>query len=91
MVSYCWTLIIMGVLNHALEINDFGYPQNSEIDTLKTYITTESIVSTNIAVVRLPFPSLSYGDIASSHRRNRKNHQKSQVKQRVLRVGDGRM
>ncbi|KAF9532768.1 Mu homology domain-containing protein [Crepidotus variabilis] len=31
------------------EINDFGYPQNSEIDTLKTYITTESIVSTNIA------------------------------------------
>ncbi|KAJ8092756.1 clathrin associated protein complex medium subunit [Marasmius tenuissimus] len=27
------------------EINDFGYPQNSEIDTLKTYITTESIVS----------------------------------------------
>lgn len=32
------------------EINDFGYPQNSEIDTLKTYITTESIMST--AVVR---------------------------------------
>ncbi|KAH7929629.1 clathrin adaptor, mu subunit, partial [Leucogyrophana mollusca] len=31
------------------EINDFGYPQNSEIDTLKTYITTESIVSTAIA------------------------------------------
>lgn len=27
------------------EICDFGYPQNSEIDTLKTYITTESIVS----------------------------------------------
>ncbi|KAF8912192.1 Mu homology domain-containing protein [Gymnopilus junonius] len=31
------------------EINDFGYPQNSEIDTLKTYITTESIVSASIA------------------------------------------
>lgn len=31
------------------EINDFGYPQNSEIDTLKTYITTESIVSSAIA------------------------------------------
>jgi len=31
------------------EINDFGYPQNSEIDTLKTYITTESVVSTTIA------------------------------------------
>ncbi|RDB22239.1 AP-2 complex subunit mu [Hypsizygus marmoreus] len=31
------------------EINDFGYPQNSEIDTLKSYITTESIVSSAIA------------------------------------------
>ncbi|KIK06101.1 hypothetical protein K443DRAFT_674665 [Laccaria amethystina LaAM-08-1] len=31
------------------EINDFGYPQNSEIDTLKTYITTESIVSSDYA------------------------------------------
>ncbi|THV04008.1 clathrin adaptor, mu subunit [Dendrothele bispora CBS 962.96] len=31
------------------EINDFGYPQNSEIDTLKTYITTESVVSSAIA------------------------------------------
>ncbi|KIK63884.1 hypothetical protein GYMLUDRAFT_196876 [Collybiopsis luxurians FD-317 M1] len=29
------------------EINDFGYPQNSEIDTLKTYITTESVVSSS--------------------------------------------
>ncbi|KAG8217935.1 Mu homology domain-containing protein [Butyriboletus roseoflavus] len=27
------------------EINDFGYPQNSEIDTLKSYITTESVMS----------------------------------------------
>jgi AP-2 complex subunit mu-1 len=34
---------------HALEINDFGYPQNSEIDTLKTYITTESVVSSAMA------------------------------------------
>ncbi|THG99671.1 hypothetical protein EW026_g2729 [Hermanssonia centrifuga] len=32
------------------EINDFGYPQNSEIDTLKTYITTESIMSSAAAV-----------------------------------------
>ncbi|KAG5716877.1 AP-2 complex subunit mu [Termitomyces sp. T112] len=31
------------------EINDFGYPQNSEIDTLKSYITTESVVSSAIA------------------------------------------
>ena len=36
----------------AIEVIDFGYPQNSETDTLKTYITTESIVSTNIAAVR---------------------------------------
>jgi AP-2 complex subunit mu-1 len=33
-----------------LEILDFGYPQNSEIDTLKMYITTESIKS-ELAVV----------------------------------------
>lgn len=36
------------------EIIDFGYPQNSEIDTLKTYITTESIMSTASAIVRIP-------------------------------------
>ena len=35
------------------EINDFGYPQNSEADTLKTYITTESIMSSDAAVVRV--------------------------------------
>jgi AP-2 complex subunit mu-1 len=34
------------------EIIDFGYPQNSEIDTLKMYITTESIKS-ELAVVSL--------------------------------------
>lgn len=33
-----------------IEILDFGYPQNSEIDTLKMYITTESIKS-EMAVV----------------------------------------
>jgi AP-2 complex subunit mu-1 len=33
------------------EIIDFGFPQNSEIDTLKMYITTESIKS-EMAVVR---------------------------------------
>jgi AP-2 complex subunit mu-1 len=36
-----------------VEISDFGYPQNSEIDTLKTYITTESIVSSAAVAVRL--------------------------------------
>lgn len=35
------------------EILDFGYPQNSEIDTLKMYITTESIKS-EMAVVSSP-------------------------------------
>ena len=37
-----------------------------------------------------PFSPISQC-VASSHLRNRKNHQKSQVKQRALRVGDGRM
>lgn len=38
------------------EIIDFGYPQNSEADTLKTYITTESIMSTATAVVSDTYP-----------------------------------
>ena len=67
MVSYWGTFYFlhnaMKVLNHGhIEINDFGYPQNSEIDTLKTYITTESIVSTNIAVVRSSL-SLPYRNV----------------------------
>jgi hypothetical protein len=40
------------VLNCHTEILDFGYPQNSEIDTLKMYITTESVKS-EMAVVRM--------------------------------------
>jgi AP-2 complex subunit mu-1 len=40
------------------EINDFGYPQNSEIDTLKTYITTESVVSSQIVAVRCSICSI---------------------------------
>lgn len=32
------------------EILDFGYPQNSETDTLKMYITTEGIKS-DLAIV----------------------------------------
>lgn len=42
-------LNLLRISHHDTEINDFGYPQNSEIDTLKTYITTESIVSSAIA------------------------------------------
>jgi hypothetical protein len=34
-----------------VEILDFGYPQNSEIDTLKMYITTEGVKS-DLAIVR---------------------------------------
>lgn len=30
---------------HAVEVLDFGYPQNSDADTLKLYITTESVKS----------------------------------------------
>lgn len=44
--------IIQLLLNRPLEIIDFGYPQNSETDTLKAYITTESIRSSPSAVVR---------------------------------------
>lgn len=32
-------------INHLLEILDFGYPQNTETDTLKMYITTEGVKS----------------------------------------------
>ncbi len=38
------------------EILDFGYPQNSEVDTLKSYITTEGVKS-ELAVVRPAFRS----------------------------------
>jgi hypothetical protein len=42
------------------EIMDFGYPQNSETDTLKMYITTEGIKS-ELAVVS----TRTYGSCAS--------------------------
>lgn len=35
---------------HSPEIIDFGYPQNSETDTLKMYITTESVKSEQAVV-----------------------------------------
>jgi hypothetical protein len=71
------------------EINDFGYPQNSEIDTLKTYITTESIVSSAIAVVSLLFTASSLqSSIMSPLRRN---PPKSRLKQQALQTGGVRM
>jgi hypothetical protein len=44
------SVTIQGTIADSVEILDFGYPQNSEIDTLKMYITTESIKS-ELAVV----------------------------------------
>jgi hypothetical protein len=41
-----------------LEILDFGYPQNTETDTLKMYITTEGVKSEKIMVRLSLFPSL---------------------------------
>ena len=35
------------------EIIDFGFPQNSEIDTLKTYITTEGVRSAIVVCLAL--------------------------------------
>lgn len=40
-------------LRHLAEILDFGYPQNSETDTLKMYITTESVKSEQAVVRRV--------------------------------------
>jgi hypothetical protein len=40
------------MMTHTIEILDFGYPQNSESDTLKMYITTEGVKSEQ-AVVRI--------------------------------------
>ena len=39
--------------NRAIEILDFGYPQNTETDTLKMYITTEGVKSERAMVCRL--------------------------------------
>lgn len=36
------------------EILDFGYPQNSESDTLKMYITTEGVKSEQAVVSFVP-------------------------------------
>ena len=40
------------------EILDFGYPQNTETDTLKMYITTEGVKSER-AIVRAPSSTFS--------------------------------
>lgn len=42
-------LFIINYTKNLLEILDFGYPQNSETDTLKMYITTEGVKSERAA------------------------------------------
>lgn len=63
-----------------VEIIDFGYPQNSETDTLKTYITTESIRASPAAVVRAYHIQLALRCNVS----RRRNHQRSRRKRLVL-------
>ncbi len=70
------------------EINDFGYPQNSEIDTLKSYITTESVVSSQIVAVRR---FICFVLLMANMPFTRRNHQKLQAKQLASRVGVGQM
>lgn len=76
--------------NGTAEINDFGYPQNSEIDTLKSYITTESIVSSAIAAV-----CAVYIHFIIPHRLTgvlvRKNRRKLHRKRLARQVGDVEM
>jgi len=68
------------------EINDFGYPQNSEIDTLKSYITTESVVSSQIvAVSRVVFSVF----VATNSCISRRSPPRSPAKQQASRVGGG--
>lgn len=43
--TYGMTLLMRFYLYYVTEVLDFGYPQNSEADTLKMYITTESVKS----------------------------------------------
>jgi hypothetical protein len=49
----CWTVTNKG-MRLIVEILDFGYPQNSDIDALKMYITTESIKSERAVVQTSP-------------------------------------
>ncbi|KAK0482676.1 Mu homology domain-containing protein [Armillaria novae-zelandiae] len=61
------------------EINDFGYPQNSEIDTLKTYITTESIVSSSAVAVEESSKITAQATGATSWRRGDVKYKKNEA------------
>lgn len=67
------------------EILDFGYPQNSEIDTLKMYITTESIKSEMAVVSSL---ILYHGSLLKGSERTR---QRSLYRLPELRLGEEAM
>lgn len=71
-----------------VEICDFGYPQNSEIDTLKSYITTESIVSTAIAAVCGIIRHVCWLSAYRVRSCYRRNHRRLQHRLLELRVGE---
>ncbi|KAI7820877.1 adaptor complexes medium subunit family [Kickxella alabastrina] len=52
------------------EVLDFGYPQNIEVDTLKLYVTTESVRSKNVVEAPLPQSITMQATGATTWRRN---------------------
>ncbi|KAJ2378741.1 clathrin associated protein complex medium subunit [Coemansia sp. RSA 2607] len=52
------------------EILDFGYPQNMEVDTLKLYVTTESVRSRNVVEAPAPQSITMQATGATTWRRN---------------------
>ncbi|KAJ2801633.1 clathrin associated protein complex medium subunit, partial [Coemansia guatemalensis] len=52
------------------EVLDFGYPQNIEVDTLKLYVTTESVRSKNLVVQEPPQNITMQATGATTWRRN---------------------
>src|SRR5579871_6347061 len=65
-----YSMVFLFYLELILEILDFGYPQNSDTDTLKMYITTESIKSERAVVTSPPESTM----INASERRFLTNH-----------------
>ncbi|KAJ1882362.1 clathrin associated protein complex medium subunit [Coemansia sp. RSA 1722] len=52
------------------EILDFGYPQNMEVDTLKLYVTTESVRSRNVVEGQVPQSITMQATGSTTWRRN---------------------
>lgn len=72
-----------GMLMDVAEILDFGYPQNTETDTLKMYITTEGVKSERAMACRLHSSCF-----LQSLTLRRRTHPKSQCKLQALSPGD---